>query len=471
MSSDPPRGRPKAELLEALRRPGLERLWPAVRERFEHLGGARGTVRLHDATPEERRTVAALLALPRLPPEGDLRVSLDRLDRTLEDSRFRISLEEALVALGGPLRDRPAERERRQRRRRKMWEEARGHPLVAGRPELRDWLGELRGEGLLRRLAGDPGEERQLLERALAVLAALPSLGTSPASSSASSPAAGSETEGGPGIDSVRLPVLANRVLGSSHALDPGKPVATLVLRALARLQERESTGSRAERRQLDRGQLSHRQLWRRAGVITDELSSTVLVLGLRPEGGGAVGEALRLLAAAGEPVHLTLRQLLAPASDAPGLRFPATRVHVCENPVVVSAAADRWGADSAPLVCSSGQLHHAGRRLLELLAEGGSEVRYHGDFDWEGLRIAASVARTVPFVPWRFTAEDYRTAVAAMAGEAAGETTGRPLEGPPAEAPWDPELPAAMAELGVVVEEERVLESLLGDLRVGGGR
>ena len=422
---------PDDELLEALRRPGLERLWPAVRERFEHLGGARGTVRLSDATEDERRAVGRLLGLRALPPEGDLRVSLERLDRTLRESRFEVSLEEALTRLGGPLRDRLAEKESRRRTRRKMWEGVEAHPLVAEHQPLQSWLDELRASGLLRRLAGSPEEEKGLLDRALKVLAALPREGDG---------------------ETVRLPVLASRVLGSSHALDAGQPEAALVLRALARLQGRPVPGSAGERR----------ELWHRAGVVTDDVSSRVLALGLRPEGGGAVGEAIRLLAEVGEPVQLTLRQLLVPE-----LRFPPGVVYVCENPVVVSAAADRWGAKSAPLVCLSGYPDHAGRRLLELLADQGSELRYHGDFDWEGLRIANSVRRTVEFEPWRFTAEDYRAAVEGLGGGVGGGegVMGRRLRGEPVATEWDPALGAAMAEVGFAVEEEWVLGGLLGDL------
>lgn len=35
--------------------------------------------------------------------------------------------------------------------------------------------------------------------------------------------------------------------------------------------------------------------------------------------------------------------------------------------------------------------------RVLALLAEQGSELRYHGDFDWEGLRIANSLSLSIP--------------------------------------------------------------------------
>jgi uncharacterized protein (TIGR02679 family) len=161
----------------------------------------------------------------------------------------------------------------------------------------------------------------------------------------------------------------------------------------------------------------------------------------------------MRSFAAAGEPVRLTLRQLA-------GWDFaiPLLRVRVCENPVVVAAAADRWGADCPPLVCLGGFPNHAVLTLLSRLAHQGAELLYHGDFDWDGLKIANRLLETVPFRPWRFTAADYRAALRTQ-----GETA--KLRARPVDAAWDPRLAPAMAEAGVAVEEEAVLGELLADL------
>jgi len=407
----------REEIVRALTRPGLGRLWPEVRDRLERLGGPRGTVRLAEAGDDERRAVADLLGLAEL-PRGELRIRLDRLDRALRGSRLGIGLPAALEALGGPLRDLTGEREDERLRWQEIWDRAEAHPAVSIRPGLRRWLADLRGNGLLRRLA--PEKEGKLLDQALAVLALLPR--------------------------EARLPVLASEALGASHALDPGRPMATLVLRALAVLADRPPPRSAAERR----------DLWESAGVIADDLSCDVLVLGLAPTGGGRIGEALRAFAAEGEPMRLTLRQLA--GRD---LRFPSPLVvHVCENPVVVSAAADRWGSDSAPLVCLGGYPNHAGRRLLTRLAHQGADLLYHGDFDWPGLQIANHLLKTVPIRPWRFTAPDYRRAL-----ETEAERPG--LGDRPVAAQWDPDLAPAMEAAGVAVEEETVLEELLGDLRI----
>ncbi|MFI6662922.1 DUF2399 domain-containing protein [Streptomyces sp. NPDC050523] len=132
--------------------------------------------------------------------------------------------------------------------------------------------------------------------------------------------------------------------------------------------------------------------------------------------------------------------------------------VYVCENPTVLATAADTHGPTCPPLVCLQGQPLAAARTLLRHLHSHGSTLRYHGDFDWGGLRIAGALLRRVPWQPWRYTAADYRTAAAAT-------PLAPPLAGAPATATWDPGLAAALAELGVRIEEETVLDTLLADL------
>lgn len=410
------------ELRRFLGRPELRRLWEGARNRMESLGGPGGTVLLTAIEDGERRVIADLLGLTRL-PEDALRIRLDHLDRVLRQSRFVVDLRTALELLDGPLRNRPGERAEERWRRQKLWEEAARHPVVASRPILQQWLDELRAGGLLRRLAGR-GNERLLLEQALAVLAALSRSATV-----------------------VRLPVLASQLLGDSHALDNGRPVTTLVLRALAREAEIPPPENAAERR----------QLWEQAGVVADDLSCQVLVLGLAPVAGGQIGESLRALAAAGEPARITLRQLLRGDLAFP----PGLEIRVCENPVVVAAAADRWGAFCPPLVCLEGFPSYAAQILLARLASQGAVFHYHGDFDWDGLRIANKLREIVPFRPWRFTAADYKAALAT-----GGERP--PLHSRRSVALWDADLSRALLEADVAVEEETVLDDLLADLADG---
>jgi uncharacterized protein (TIGR02679 family) len=206
------------------------------------------------------------------------------------------------------------------------------------------------------------------------------------------------------------------------------------------------------------------RAAWAAVGVARDELSSRVLVLGLPadPGTGDPRRPTGRILAAArdgGEPAVLTLRQL---TRDDPRFRLGDSTVFVCENPAVVAAAADELGSACPPLICVEGQLSAAARTLLARLADQGARFAYHGDFDWGGVRIATTVFRLVGTSPWRF---DETTYLAAL-----DRGHGSPLAtGVPADTPWDPRLREAIAQRGMRVEEEHLLDLLIPDLRAAG--
>lgn len=410
-------------LASLLERPALERLWAAAQAKLERYGALRGSACVDDPSAAERRAVADLLGRRTLPPaDRPLRIRLLELDRTLRDSRFAIGLEDALARHRGALRNLPAERAAEDDRWQRFWQAARSHYLIRDHADIAQCLADIESTGLYRRLAEKGSEPIEtLLERVLAVL-----------------------REVLDGADGVRLAVLANRTLGDSHALDPGHRVPALVLRALARIHGQEIPTTAAARR----------DLWARVGVVCDDLSCDVLVLGLAPTGDGLLHRFLRQHAAVGEPLRITLRQLARAAAirlTAPGPVF------VCENPAVVSVAADQLGPESPPLVCLAGQPDTAARVLLESLASGGAELRYHGDFDWGGLRIANALSRMVPVTPWRFTAEDYLRVV--------GVAGGAPLGDQGVDAEWDPGLRPAMEAKGLVVEEEAVIDDLMADL------
>lgn len=227
---------------------------------------------------------------------------------------------------------------------------------------------------------------------------------------------------------------LAAELIGDAHALDDGSALAAVVLRGLA--PDRSVPGDAAGRR----------ALWASVGVLADTVSATVLTLGLRPVADGPPEQLLSHAARLGEPVHLTQRQL---ASLEPALAA-GTRVLVCENPAVLEAVADRFGG-THPVVCTSGWPAPVAVELLRAL---GAELLYHGDLDWAGVAICAWLVERCGVRPWRMSAEDYLAA-----------PSGRSLQGSPRDTPWDPALAAAMAERGVAVHEEHVLDELMDAL------
>lgn len=397
----------------ALDRPELMPLWSAVHGRLS-TGRPVSGVRVGPLDEAGREALADLLGLDRLPgTEAVIRLSW--LEAAVADACGQ-SVRDVVTAIIGPIRDRAAELQRESTQRAALWDWLAGHDVVTTQPALTDWVTHLRTNGLV---DGSPDRTRSLLASALTVLAALPS-------------------------DGEPLPVLAARLLdGDSHALDDGTRLSSLVLRALAVLYGADMPDSAQGRR----------AIWSRAGVADDELSTTVLAVGLRLDGDGPVARISRICAEAGQPVSLTLAQLRAPGE----LAWPVGPVHITENPSVLALALRRFGAHCPPLVCTSGWPNTAVIHLLRQLAVHGAPLHYHGDFDGEGIRIAAHVLAKTGAVPWRMAAEDYRRAVTRVpAGPDAGRLT---------PAPWDPALSDAMAELRTAVVEEVIADVLLDDM------
>ncbi len=71
---------------------------------------------------------------------------------------------------------------------------------------------------------------------------------------------------------------------------------------------------------------------------------------------------------------------------------------------------------------------------LLHRLRAAGSEIWYHGDFDWKGLAIASRVIARLDGRPWRYSAADYAAANGI-----------EELAGTPVGTPWCPELAEEM--------------------------
>jgi uncharacterized protein (TIGR02679 family) len=100
---------------------------------------------------------------------------------------------------------------------------------------------------------------------------------------------------------------------------------------------------------------------------------------------------------------------------------------------------------------------------LLRALSDAGATLHYHGDFDGEGLRIAAHVIARTGAKPWRMSTVDY---LAALSANPTGPPVGRVTD-----APWDPDLGDALRTHGTAVAEERVTDALLEELSATRGR
>ena len=405
--------------LTELRGEGWQRLLAAARRSLERTGGALdGSIGLNAPTDAERRVVIGITGSYRPQAVKRLTIELAALDAALRQ-RHGTGLNEALVMLGGPLRNRPAEREREQRQRADAIAAADASAL-ADEAWFGSWWSALEDDGTITRLLrrGDD----LLLEHAVGILERLHS-----------------RPPGNP----IPLPVLAEQTTGDTKALVAGGSLATLVLRALA---------IRSGHQSAPRDRAGQRALWEMHGAIPDDLASQVLVLNVACRGAGLVSGWLNDASRFGVPFRLTLQQ----QAIGDVLPVPAD-IFVCENPAVLRVAASDLGADCPPLVCTEGMPSAACHKLLGSAVAQGARLHWRADFDWTGLRIVGAAITSHGAKPWRMTAADYRHALET------GEST--PLTGSPAASPWDPELAALLAEHGRAVMEERLIAVLLTDL------
>ncbi|UUZ63717.1 TIGR02679 family protein [Polaromonas sp. P1-6] len=389
----------------------LAQLRLRLRQRFERAGSGAEVqgFRIERLTAAEHAALAALQGRPAR-FAASMQVDVATIDAALRQAGVADSLRAALEQLDGRIVDRAAEREAVQT----QWRE-----VLAGcdNPALASLLQTPAGIGLLKRLAGqNHAVAAHSLAGAEAVLNQLPAHGVTRAQ-------------------------LAANVLGDAHALDTGCTVATLVLAVLRSALTHEAS---LDPEDADPEGLSPRDLWASAGVLVNELARPALVLNLPG------------VAAPGEPAYLSLRSLM---RSPPEWAVQGRTVFVCENPNLLAIAADHLGARCAPLVCTEGMPAAAQRTVLAQLAQAGAALRYHGDFDWPGLRIGNHVMREHGAGPWRFGAADYQAALGAA------PSPGRLLQGAAVEASWDEALAAAMRMALQAIDEEMVADPLLQDL------
>ena len=404
-------------LLATLGQPDLARLVDALQQRLERGRPLTGLLTLPAATPSERDAADQLLG--RNVTRGDtLQIDLDFLSETLIAAGLCTSLQDAVETLRGVIIDRRA----RDQVRALAWTDvyARARIRLSPWPALNLWLDELFASGLLKRLASaDPAHADRLIADLVLIVRALP-------------------------VHAEPLATFAARLFGDAHALDAGSPRATLAVRVAAILGG-VSYEDNAEGR---------RTALASVGILSDELSTPALVFNLPAQRDTPTARLLRTALADAEPLHLSLRLLLLwPLESDPALS--GLTIFVCENPTIIALAARHLGPRCAPLVCVNGQFATPVKILLRQLHAAGARLRYHGDFDVGGLRIARRVIEDHGASPWHMGVADY---LAAPKGKLIAADA-------PLESPWDPALARAMHAERKAVHEEAVADLLVLDL------
>jgi uncharacterized protein (TIGR02679 family) len=346
--------------------PGTIKALDAARTRIEN-GATGDLVRLDlDLTHQDRADLGRRLGM-----DWELSskpVTLGRLRAAL--AQTGATLEQVLALRGGPLRNLPAERAEQRAARTASVDAAYQTLAATGITEPVVALARRR------RWLGRPGVD-DIAGRArdtAALWAALPAGGR-------------------------RLSELADHLYDDPHALDRDRDLGRITARILAASGAPQADGDagRADAAANALAAAEWRQTWAAHEVLCDEVSATVLVLGLHLCGQASAAALATTAAHHGEPVWLTARSLRGKWAPAD----PATTVRVCENPAVVEAAADELGAACPPLVCVYGRPSTAAWTLLHGLAGAGTRLLVSADRDIAGLGFAKAMLKLPGALPW----------------------------------------------------------------------
>lgn len=457
-------------------RPEWVRILEAIYATYLANGAARGQAVLRAATFEEKQAVARFLR-KRLPGQfyekDNLEVRLADFQKALDASGFACELGDLLRALY-PARShitRPMQRQNRREAQQAFLASltALAHEL-AGESRGKRWLltGQHGQEALFRQYKNDtPENQRRLLHGVRLVMEALDQLPEPP--------------------HFERLALFAQRVSGDPHCLDMNTFTGRLFLQALTDLSSpREDGATNAEmqdareeevwRHLLGAEQEQQRLLlYAEAGLLLDTISSTVAVFHLASARDRA-GRNDPWIEQAGERILLLpLRQVLAWQAVSPA----TTQVYLFENPQVFEVVVDtlcegnRREAGHAralpTLVCTSGWPSAASMLLLRKLGQASSNVTFHysGDFDLQGLRIAAHLLARYPHRCrlWRFDPVSYDAALHASAADLEVHEKDRLDLLPDLLSP----LSTAMREKGKKAYQEGIVALLIEDIQKSG--
>jgi uncharacterized protein (TIGR02679 family) len=430
---------PNDPLVLCLRRPECRPLLNRLQKKLELGEPLVGKIRLNQLAIDQRRRIGELTGSKS--KNDSISVDLDAFRQVIENTgRFQSLTQLIELAVGHPIENRRASRQAFSLQWQSVWDHS--ERLINNLdsdafdlPGIHTAINEMKRGWLSRVCQRDPDRAKILLIEAFRLLEHLP-------------------------VEPTPLAIFAAKHTANAHSLDSNQPLSRLMIRLISAARSIES---------IERKRSSFRRnVWQSVGIVTDELSSSVLVLNLTSVGNSLVDQMLLSHANHGMPCRITFRHLrlhapeFAHSDNTVDNTIRAHRcatdadVFVCENPSVIAAAADELGASCPPMVCVEGHPSLACVALLGKLRDSGFCLNYHGDFDWGGIRVANEIYRTVGFRSWRFSADDYKPV----------SSDHRPLVPPQSEALWDVELSKKIGKAGLVVEEESTILLLLEDLK-----
>ena len=202
----------------------------------------------------------------------------------------------------------------------------------------------------------------------------------------------------------IRLSELSKEVTGDPDKLDHDTTVGKLFLTALSVLPEEDNYGDRSTSAPYRLSYEEMLDVYIRAGIRPDDISSYVIFYGLHLEDEEGRVDAYEDILKRKEPVMVSLYNLQKIIRAMPN----GKAVYVIENQSVFKKLITL--CPEASLICTSNTLRTAALMLLDLLCKEDIAIYYSGDVDPEGLTMADRVYRRSrgKVSIWHMSPEDY---------------------------------------------------------------
>lgn len=178
-------------------------------------------------------------------------------------------------------------------------------------------------------------------------------------------------------LDYERLPVFGQRILGNPHAFDRTNELGRLLIHAL-HVKRGQGGPPPSDTERVNELLLEFK-------LLRDDITNFVTCANMMAEREGTEHPMWHGAALMHSVLNVPMRELLNVDRVRPSRGHT---VWIVENSGVFSSLLD--DVPDAPLVCTHGQFKLAAYRLLDMLVALGCQLKYAGDFDPEGLQMAA---------------------------------------------------------------------------------
>lgn len=354
-------------------KPVYHKVFLKFRKKFESLGRIGGTIKLEEFEEMELEPIAQFLGTTAKDLLDKNKVSLNEFDRSLQRTKFEgISLHRLLEAyFGEKIESKKAKAEAL-----RIMENEQLERLSVVYPSMATYFAYLHGR------SRDTGWivkilfENEFLQSLTYISRALSDLP----------------------VDYERLPFFSQRISGNPHTFD----LATVTGKLWMHLLHFQQNGGGQPPTNVE----AVNDLLLSVKLLRDDITNFISFANLLGVKDGDVHPVWQAARDTKSAVNMPLRELL--KIEQVRSAYTYKDIYVVENSGVFSALLDE--VPDTPLICTHGQFKLAGLRLIDLLVESGYIFHYAGDFDPEGLSMAARLLDRHPenVKLWRMDIESY---------------------------------------------------------------